>query len=165
MHDFCCYSYHYFKMIYEDELEGEILIFWDSNISNFERLRLMLSLKEMWSPSRIRAEANNIEGHLFKKTQIYQNQTNVFNPVVKPCLLRVNCLPICLVIDSAEINTLFKQDPKVNASGTSVPAQENGVSGGYRSLWGKAEVGDGRVGIETRFKGSGFKVQGSAGGG
>jgi len=56
-------------MIYEDELEGEILIFWDSNISNFERLRLMLSLKEMWSPSRIRAEANNIEGHLFKKTQ------------------------------------------------------------------------------------------------
>ena len=29
----------------------------------------MLSLKEMWSPSRIRAEADNIEGHLFKTTQ------------------------------------------------------------------------------------------------
>ena len=29
----------------------------------------MLSLKEMWSPSRIRTEANNIEGHLFKSTQ------------------------------------------------------------------------------------------------
>ncbi len=29
----------------------------------------MLSLKEMWSPSRIRAEASSIEGHLFKTTQ------------------------------------------------------------------------------------------------
>jgi hypothetical protein len=29
----------------------------------------MLSLKEMWSPSRIRAEANNIEDRLFKTTQ------------------------------------------------------------------------------------------------
>jgi len=29
----------------------------------------MLSLKKMWSPSRIRNEANNIEGHLLKTTQ------------------------------------------------------------------------------------------------
>ena len=29
----------------------------------------MLSLKELWSPSRIRAEASNIEGHLYKTTQ------------------------------------------------------------------------------------------------
>ncbi len=29
----------------------------------------MLSLKEMWDPSRIRAEANNIENRLFKTTQ------------------------------------------------------------------------------------------------
>ena len=35
----------------------------------FERLRFMVSLKEMWSPSRIQAEANNIEGCLFKTTQ------------------------------------------------------------------------------------------------
>jgi hypothetical protein len=29
----------------------------------------MVSLKEMWSPSRIRAEADNIENHLFSTTQ------------------------------------------------------------------------------------------------
>ncbi len=29
----------------------------------------MVSLKEMWSPSRIRNEANNIEEYLFKTTQ------------------------------------------------------------------------------------------------
>lgn len=29
----------------------------------------MLSLKEMWSPSRIRTEASDIEGHLYKTTQ------------------------------------------------------------------------------------------------
>jgi hypothetical protein len=29
----------------------------------------MLSLKEMWSPSRIQAEASNIEDRLFKTTQ------------------------------------------------------------------------------------------------
>ena len=29
----------------------------------------MLSLKKMWSPSRIRTEANNIEEHLLKTTQ------------------------------------------------------------------------------------------------
>jgi hypothetical protein len=29
----------------------------------------MVSLKEMWSPSKIRAEASNIEDHLFKTTQ------------------------------------------------------------------------------------------------
>ena len=29
----------------------------------------MVSLKEMWSPARIRNEANNIEGYLFKTTQ------------------------------------------------------------------------------------------------
>ena len=29
----------------------------------------MVSLKEMWSPSQIRTEANNIEGHLYKTTQ------------------------------------------------------------------------------------------------
>ena len=29
----------------------------------------MVSLKEMWSPSRIQAEANDIEDHLFKTTQ------------------------------------------------------------------------------------------------
>jgi hypothetical protein len=29
----------------------------------------MLSLKEMWDPSRIRAEADNIENHLFKTTK------------------------------------------------------------------------------------------------
>ena len=29
----------------------------------------MVSLKEMWSPSRIRNEANNIEGYLFETTQ------------------------------------------------------------------------------------------------
>ncbi len=29
----------------------------------------MLSLKEMWDPSRIRAEANNIENRLFKTTK------------------------------------------------------------------------------------------------
>jgi len=29
----------------------------------------MVSLKEMWSPSRIRAEASDIEGRLFKTTQ------------------------------------------------------------------------------------------------
>ena len=40
-----------------------------SNISNSERLRLMVTLKEMWSPSRIRTEANNIEDYLFKTTK------------------------------------------------------------------------------------------------
>ena len=29
----------------------------------------MLSLKEMWDPSRIRAEADNIENRLFKTTK------------------------------------------------------------------------------------------------
>jgi hypothetical protein len=29
----------------------------------------MVSLKEMWSPSQIRAEANNIENHLLNTTQ------------------------------------------------------------------------------------------------
>ena len=29
----------------------------------------MVSLKEMWSPSRIRTEANNIEDYLFKTTK------------------------------------------------------------------------------------------------
>ena len=29
----------------------------------------MVSLKERWSPSRIRMEASNIEGHLYKTTQ------------------------------------------------------------------------------------------------
>ena len=29
----------------------------------------MVSLKEMWSPSRIRAEADNIENHLLNTTQ------------------------------------------------------------------------------------------------
>ena len=29
----------------------------------------MVSLREMWSPSQIRTEANNIEDHLFKTTQ------------------------------------------------------------------------------------------------
>jgi ribosomal protein S24E len=29
----------------------------------------MVSLKEMWSPSKIRAEASNIEDHLYKTTQ------------------------------------------------------------------------------------------------
>jgi hypothetical protein len=29
----------------------------------------MVSLKEMWSPSQIRAEANNIEDHLLNTTQ------------------------------------------------------------------------------------------------
>jgi len=29
----------------------------------------MLSLKEMWSPSRIRTEASDIESHLYKTTQ------------------------------------------------------------------------------------------------
>jgi hypothetical protein len=29
----------------------------------------MVSLKEVWSPSRIRAEANNIENHLLNTTQ------------------------------------------------------------------------------------------------
>lgn len=29
----------------------------------------MLSLKEMWSPSRIQTEAKSIEDHLFKTTQ------------------------------------------------------------------------------------------------
>ena len=29
----------------------------------------MVSLKEMWSPSRIRAEANSIEDHLFSTTR------------------------------------------------------------------------------------------------
>ena len=29
----------------------------------------MVSLKEMWSPSRIRTEANNIEDHLFNTTR------------------------------------------------------------------------------------------------
>ena len=29
----------------------------------------MVSLKEMWSPSRIRDEANNIEDRLYKTTQ------------------------------------------------------------------------------------------------
>jgi hypothetical protein len=29
----------------------------------------MLSLKKMWSPSRIRNEVNDIEGHLLKTTQ------------------------------------------------------------------------------------------------
>jgi hypothetical protein len=29
----------------------------------------MVSLKELWSPSRIQAEANDIEGCLFKTTQ------------------------------------------------------------------------------------------------
>ena len=40
-----------------------------SIISNSERLRFMLSLKEMWSPSRIRTEANDIEEYLLKTTQ------------------------------------------------------------------------------------------------
>ena len=55
-------------MTYEDESEDEIIIR-DSNGSNFERLRFMVSLKEMWSPSRIRTEANNIEDHLFNTTR------------------------------------------------------------------------------------------------
>ena len=29
----------------------------------------MVSLREMWSPSQIRTEASNIEGHLYKTTQ------------------------------------------------------------------------------------------------
>ena len=29
----------------------------------------MVSLKDMWSPTRIRTEADNIEGYLFKTTQ------------------------------------------------------------------------------------------------
>ena len=29
----------------------------------------MVSLKEMWSPSKIRTEASNIEGHLYQTTQ------------------------------------------------------------------------------------------------
>ena len=36
---------------------------------NFERLRSMVSLKEMWSPSRIKAEADDIENHLLNTTQ------------------------------------------------------------------------------------------------
>ena len=56
------------KMTYEDGLENEIL-FWDSTFPNFERLRFMVSLKEMWSPSKIRAEANNIEDRLFNTTR------------------------------------------------------------------------------------------------
>ena len=56
-------------MAYEDELEGEIIIFRDSNGPNIERLRFMVSLKEMWSPSRIRTEANNIEDRLFNTTR------------------------------------------------------------------------------------------------
>jgi len=56
-------------MTYEDELEGEIIIFRDSNGPNIERLRFMVSLKEMWSPSRIRTEANNIEDRLFNTTR------------------------------------------------------------------------------------------------
>ena len=40
-----------------------------TEILNFERLRLMVSLKEMWSPSQIRAEAQNIEDHLLNTTQ------------------------------------------------------------------------------------------------
>jgi hypothetical protein len=57
------------SILYEDESEGEIILFEVSSISNFERLRSMLSLKEMWSPSRIRAEAGDIENHLFNTTQ------------------------------------------------------------------------------------------------
>jgi hypothetical protein len=48
-------------MTCEDELEDEIF--------QFERLQFMVSLKEMWSPSRIQAEASNIEDRLFKTTQ------------------------------------------------------------------------------------------------
>ena len=55
-----------YEMIYWADLEEEI---WYSNISDVERLQFMVSLKEMWSPSRIRAEANNIEDHLYKTTQ------------------------------------------------------------------------------------------------
>ena len=40
-----------------------------TEILNFERLRLMVSLKEMWSPSRIKAEADDIENHLLNTTQ------------------------------------------------------------------------------------------------
>jgi hypothetical protein len=29
----------------------------------------MVSLREIWSPSQIRAEASDIEGHLYKTTQ------------------------------------------------------------------------------------------------
>lgn len=56
-------------MVYEDELEDEIFVFSGSTVSNIERLRFMVSLKEMWSPSKIRAEASNIEDRLFNTTR------------------------------------------------------------------------------------------------
>ena len=56
------------KMTYKAGLKSEIL-FWDSTVSNIERLRFMVSLKEMWSPSKIRAEANNLEDRLFNTTR------------------------------------------------------------------------------------------------
>jgi hypothetical protein len=40
-----------------------------TEVLNFERLRSMVSLKEMWSPSRIKAEADDIENHLLNTTQ------------------------------------------------------------------------------------------------
>jgi hypothetical protein len=40
-----------------------------AEVLNFERLRSMVSLKEMWSPSRIKAEADDIENHLLNTTQ------------------------------------------------------------------------------------------------
>jgi hypothetical protein len=49
--------------------KAKLYCFEVSSISNFERLRSMLSLKEMWSPSRIQAEAGNIENHLLNTTQ------------------------------------------------------------------------------------------------
>jgi hypothetical protein len=55
-----------YKTIYEADLEEEIF---DSNITDVERLQSMVSLKEMWSPSRIRAEATNLEDRLYKTTQ------------------------------------------------------------------------------------------------
>ena len=55
-----------YKMISEDDLEEGI---WNLNIFDVERLQSMVSLKEMWSPSKIRDEANNIEDRLFNTTR------------------------------------------------------------------------------------------------
>jgi len=64
----------------------------------------MLSLKEMWSPSRIRAEANSIENHLFNTTQ------------------RLKRL-------EGQYRSKKMHHSKVKALGRTVQIQENGVSG------------------------------------
>ena len=55
----------------------------------------------------------------------------------------------------------LQNDPAVNAFGTAVQTQKNGISGQHRGLWRKAEVGNGRDAVVKDFsvQVSGFRCQ------